>query len=460
MPAADDVSFLSTGFLAGLCVGLVLLALAAALAKRSIGRLRADLDVANRRGAKEHERAEGIERERSAGRDAPSADAGTARSVLDGLERATRELASATSRPEVAAALGRAIEGSLAPSQWMVFLAADPDAKEFVVAASGCATGGRVWNPGARISSETGKVGLVVRRRATMDQRDFDAEAPMVREQVARTEPGEFRLDVIAPVRSGERVVAVLAVGGTSAVSSVARTSLDLLAQVATVVLRGIAHRDRAERFENQDTLTGVGNKSWFGASASEVVYRVRQQGGTAVLVLVGIDHYAQYARRNGHVAGDKLVRGIAQVLRPLVPKDGLLARWNADEFAILLPDADLHAAWQFAKTARTAVASIAWPFADEQPGGRVGLCAGISCFPASADSLELLIEAAALTLGEARLSCDDTNGSIVLEPHAAESIHAVVDGGPAETVAETSSADAAGVLGGAVAPSVAQRAD
>jgi diguanylate cyclase (GGDEF)-like protein len=301
----------------------------------------------------------------------------------------------------------------------MVFLAADGEAHDFVVAASGCEKGGRVWNPGARLSAQTGKVGLVVRRRATLDRRDFDAEPPIVREQVCRTEPVDFKLDVVTPVSVGDKVVAVIAVGDAEPTLASTRTALDILAEFSAVVLRALAARAKAERFANQDTLTGMGNKSWFNAVAADETYRVRQEGGRAALVMFCVDHYQHYLQRNGHQAADKLIRGIAQVIRPLAREQDLLARWSGDEFVVLMPDADLPAAWDFATRARRAVVQVDWPFGATQPGRRVTICAAISGLPGTGDTLETLIEAASQTINEARSAGGATTGSILYDPQA-----------------------------------------
>ncbi|MCE9634579.1 MAG: sensor domain-containing diguanylate cyclase [Planctomycetes bacterium] len=418
MSPANDWIFLLTC----LAAGLIAIASVVVLGRRAIARAKSEADVATRRAAKERERYEAVEKELKLAREKASPEAGVERTVLDGLWRALRDIGACATKDDVGQALGRAVVAALGPKQWMIFLAADADAdgKEFVVSASGgdeTIRGVRIWKPGARLSAQQGKVGLVARRRTTLDQRDLDAEPPIVREQISRTEPADFRLDLIAPVLVGERVVAILAVGDPEPIRSVSRTTIELISEFASVVLRSLAAREKAQRHANHDTLTGVGNKSWFNATAAEDLYTARQSGGRATLVLFGIDHFQRYVRRNGHQAGDRLVRGIAQVLRPLVKDGELLARWSGDEFVVMLPSTALPDAWAFATRARRAVSQVEWPFAADLPGGRVTLCAGISCFPGTGDTLESLIEAAAQTLNEARVAGGDTTGSILFDP-------------------------------------------
>lgn len=418
----------------------LLTAVAALAVRRAFTTQRDALEIAQRRAAKEHERAEVLEKSMKAERERGGNDPRSPRAMLDGLSRSVRELAACASRDDVATALGRGAAMALEPRRWMVFLAVDDDGKEFVVAASGSEDGTGVWKPGARLTAQTGRVGLAVRRRSVMDRGDFEAEPPIVREQVARTEPQDFRIDVVVPVLVGDRVVAAIAVGDPDTHMTTARSSLEILAQFATVVLRGIAAKDRAERLANHDTLTGVGNRSWFNAAAAEEMYRRRQQGGSGALVLFGIDDFPHYVRRNGHAAGDRLVKGVANVLRPLVAETDLLARWGGDEFVVFVPGADARTAWELAARARKAASAVDWPFSKEQPRKRITLCAAIATFPGTGSSLESLIEAAARTLAEAQASGGDTTGSIRIEPLAAANAPAKP---PAVAVSDTTPAGA-----------------
>jgi diguanylate cyclase (GGDEF)-like protein len=120
---------------------------------------------------------------------------------------------------------------------------------------------------------------------------------------------------------------------------------------------------------------------------------------------MFGVDHFDHYVQRNGLQAGDRLLRGVAQVVRPLVKDGEMLARWSGEEFVAFLPDVDLQMAWALGTRVRSAVSGVQWPFAEDQPGGRVTLRAAIATYPEAGESLEEIVEAAARTLAEARAS-------------------------------------------------------
>src|SRR5438876_1110814 len=68
---------------------------------------------------------------------------------------------------------------------------------------------------GARLDETMGRLGLVARRKATIDKREFESEPPIVRDQLAATEPAQFVVDVGAPVVVNGSVAALVSVGGS-----------------------------------------------------------------------------------------------------------------------------------------------------------------------------------------------------------------------------------------------------
>jgi len=369
------------------------------LAVRANARAAADREAAERRTAGERARAEALEADLRALRERTEVSARGEHPALEALPRGLRDVASASSRDDLVVQVARVVERVLAPRQWMVFTAADEAGTEFVVAASG-AEDGSAWPPGARISSQTGRVGLAVRRREAIDTYDIENEPPIVREQIAATEPKSFVVDLVVPVVVGDQVVAVAAAGGLRQAPGVARAALQAVAEHAAVVLRGLEARERAQRFAHQDSLTGLGNRTWFGTTGAETLFRVRNERGRLALLVFRIRDLDVYVRRNGHATGDRLVRAVASVLRPVCRQGDLLARWGEGEFAAMLLGIDEAMATDIAERVKATIAGVEWPHASEQPGGRLVVESGVALHPGDGESLEDLLDAATSRLG------------------------------------------------------------
>ncbi len=397
-----------------LAAGVVGLVVGILTGRARVLRARMDLREVAARVARERDRADTAERELRAERANLEPLEERHRHLLLSLTRATQDLARSDDRRAIAQALGRALERTLCPRQWMVFLAADAEGREFLLEAA-AASEGEAWPVGSRLPAATGKLGLVTRRRTAMDRRDFDAEPPLVRDQVRDSEPTGFRIDAAAPVVVGENVVALLAVGGTELPLDTARATLELLALSAAQVFRNVELGVLASQLANYDELTALPNKACFSAHGAEVLYHERLAGRDAALVLFGIDDFRAYVDQNGHPAADRLLRGIADAIRPSVREGDFFARWAGAEFVVLMPGADVRLAHAFASHVRSLVGSIDWPFGRQQPRGRLTLCAGISSTPANGATLDQLVDAAAQNLAAAKWSGGDTTGSVVV---------------------------------------------
>jgi diguanylate cyclase (GGDEF)-like protein len=109
-----------------------------------------------------------------------------------------------------------------------------------------------------------------------------------------------------------------------------------LLSQIAACLERATAVRELTER----DALTGVLTRAAFDARA-----RLREHSGTAVLVLLDLDHFKEINDTHGHVAGDRVLASTGALLRRHLRQADIVARYGGEEFALLLEDVNVPAA-------------------------------------------------------------------------------------------------------------------
>jgi len=388
------------------CVGASVLAVGA-----SRRRFEVALADAWKTAGKERERAENASRELVVERARGVPMVEKQEHLFSSLSRGFQDLAACRDRDGVAQALANAAERSFNPGQFLVLTALDRDGKEFQLAALGGERDSG-WTAGARINDTMGRLGLVARRRVPMDTRDFETQPPIVREQLAATEPAGFLIDAAVPVIAGNSVAAIVAVGGASMSIDATRAGLEMLAAHAGSVLRAIEAGFRIERLRNTDAMTGLGSKSWFVAEGAEILYKGRTDATPSALVLFGIDDFKGYVRRSGHEAADWLLKGVAEVIKPLCKDVVLLARWSGAEFVLLLPGAGDRVALEFADRIRLAVATIDWPNGSQQTAGRLTLSAGVALSPLDGQVLDDLIETASERLILARRNGNATYGT------------------------------------------------
>ena len=87
-----------------------------------------------------------------------------------------------------------------------------------------------------------------------------------------------------------------------------------------------------AERNANTDTATGLSNRRELPTSIREALDAKRQ----GVLLLVDLDHFKRVNELHGHLAGDQLLKSVAEMLQQAAPRRPA-ARTGGDEFALLL---------------------------------------------------------------------------------------------------------------------------
>jgi two-component system cell cycle response regulator len=75
-------------------------------------------------------------------------------------------------------------------------------------------------------------------------------------------------------------------------------------------------------------------------------------------LMILDIDHFKRVNDQHGHDAGDDVLRVVAQRLRGALREDDLICRLGGEEFAIVMPGADVDSARVIAERARQAISS------------------------------------------------------------------------------------------------------
>jgi diguanylate cyclase (GGDEF)-like protein len=109
------------------------------------------------------------------------------------------------------------------------------------------------------------------------------------------------------------------------------------------------------------DLLSGLFNRRGFEDRVEPGLLAASRGGVPAALVAIDLDKFKQINDTFGHEAGDRVIRGFAQLLRSTAPPRGIIARMGGEEFAVFLPGANLVAARLFAEGARAAFANTSF---------------------------------------------------------------------------------------------------
>jgi diguanylate cyclase (GGDEF)-like protein len=147
---------------------------------------------------------------------------------------------------------------------------------------------------------------------------------------------------LVEPVRRGRRTMAALLIGWRRHVDEVDATGGAFLALVAAQAALAIERADLAEELSRQaqsDPLTGVANRRGLARSLERDLAAARRSGRPLAVAMVDLDHFKAYNDREGHPAGDLLLRAATRAWSDHLRAGDLLARYGGEEFAVVLPD-------------------------------------------------------------------------------------------------------------------------
>jgi len=143
------------------------------------------------------------------------------------------------------------------------------------------------------------------------------------------------------------------------------------------------------------DPLTGLFNRRQFEYFLRIEVSRIQRYGGQTTLAIIDLDFFKAYNDRFGHVAGDLILKELANVMQRQIRSSDLLARYGGEEFALVMPGFAKQTALIVLERLRRAVEDH--PFKDEQimPRGNLTVSIGVASCPDDGKDFESLVRRA-----------------------------------------------------------------
>jgi diguanylate cyclase (GGDEF)-like protein len=140
--------------------------------------------------------------------------------------------------------------------------------------------------------------------------------------------------------------------------------ALETYAGHAAIALSNARLVDQLEREAAEDPLTGLANKRAFELAYGAELSRAGRDESTVALVVLDIDHFKEINDTYGHPFGDEVLIEVAKALRAAVRTYDSVARLGGEEFAMLLPGANLDDAFKIAERTRELIGEIKVPHA------------------------------------------------------------------------------------------------
>jgi diguanylate cyclase (GGDEF)-like protein len=144
------------------------------------------------------------------------------------------------------------------------------------------------------------------------------------------------------------------------------------------------------------DSKTGLVDSAWWHDRAEDHLARARRISGRAGVLMIDLDHFKQVNDTYGHLAGDEVLRAVADAIRHSVRSYDLVGRWGGEEFVVLLPGVGPAETLATAERVRAAICSLVVTTRNraniEVAIGELGVSIGAGSFPETATELSPLL--------------------------------------------------------------------
>jgi diguanylate cyclase (GGDEF)-like protein/putative nucleotidyltransferase with HDIG domain len=163
-------------------------------------------------------------------------------------------------------------------------------------------------------------------------------------------------------------------------------------------------HVPRLEEQARVDSKTGLFNARHFATVLKEELTRAQRFERPASLIMADLDLLREINNTYGHLVGDEILSGVAQVFRQELRHYDVPARFGGEEFAILLPETTYDQALEIAERIRRAVARRIFDFDTVSEPVRVTISMGVASYPSDGRDPNELVHRADLAVYRAKL--------------------------------------------------------
>jgi diguanylate cyclase (GGDEF)-like protein/putative nucleotidyltransferase with HDIG domain len=152
------------------------------------------------------------------------------------------------------------------------------------------------------------------------------------------------------------------------------------------------------------DPKTGLFNARHFAVALSEEIGRAQRFERPMSLIMADLDLLRDINNSYGHLAGDAVLKGIADVFRAQLRHYDVPARFGGEEFSILLPETPPEQAMEIAERIRRAVAQRTFDVETSSEPIRATVSVGVAGYPKDGTDANELIHQADLAVYRAKL--------------------------------------------------------
>ncbi len=165
-------------------------------------------------------------------------------------------------------------------------------------------------------------------------------------------------------------VISVGRAGPDATFTDAEREVIVLLGSQAALALANAYLVEEVSALAIHDGLTGLYNRRHYDAALDLAIARFKRRApaGNLAAIMFDLDHFGQFNRLHGHLAGDAVLRLFGGILRERLRSADLVARYGGEEFVVILEDCSLPEAVRLADEIRRELEARPVSGADGRP--------------------------------------------------------------------------------------------
>ncbi|MCK9688619.1 diguanylate cyclase [Scleromatobacter humisilvae] len=162
---------------------------------------------------------------------------------------------------------------------------------------------------------------------------------------------GHSRSVMCAPLSDADRLLGVMSIGADRP-RAYAERELAIFRTLCAYGAIALANADaqaqlvrknaQLEQLSVSDTLTGLSNRLRLDQVLADEAARNARSGAPVSVILLDLDHFKSVNDQHGHLAGDRVLTTIGELLKASSRRTDEVGRWGGEEFLVVCRDTDV----------------------------------------------------------------------------------------------------------------------
>lgn len=144
--------------------------------------------------------------------------------------------------------------------------------------------------------------------------------------------------------------------------------------KIGPTILKYLSGADAEAKYHEEiyrmtivDGLTQINNKRYLYEALEREITRARRHDRPLAVLMFDIDFFKRVNDHYGHLAGDYVLRALADAVKLRIRRDEVFARYGGEEFVIVLPETTLEGAQALAESLREKIEEHEFVFQGER---------------------------------------------------------------------------------------------